>query len=235
MKVLGLTASCEEPRLPKLRKADWKDFQADMLKNTPPKSVVQHADCCSAYEFVGHPAVADKTKVDHSGREYVRSCVVLRWPEQNLTDHALAGTMCIDQEWRRIQEKLPDNLSVRSESDKELKLVYVRAAQWKRFHRHSERWECFCEAVKRWREAGCPDLDHLEDIGLSREEALARVRARRRAKRGVGDEESSGERAEEDEQEDHASDAVVLVPEDGMDDQELNEFFCTRPVSGGMW
>jgi hypothetical protein len=145
---LGVSQSRGKPRIPKMKNESWAGIARAAIDDKA--NIVLHTDSADAYAQVGHPGVVDKRKVNHSQGEFSRSVSVLNNVNDRTTRPALAGTMCIDQEWRRLLEPVPDNLSCKTKESRAAVSMHIRSSQWFRWIRNADRWPSFCQAVGRW-------------------------------------------------------------------------------------
>ena len=93
----GLQSSRGEPRIPPLKNSTWARMAGEAFGKES-SGVVLHTYSAGCYQAVSHRAIVDKTKVNHAGKEFVRSCEVLGNVASRAPRAALAGTMAIDQE-----------------------------------------------------------------------------------------------------------------------------------------
>jgi len=150
IKALELKTSKETAKMPKLKHEDWAKV-CNYLFNKDTKAVLM-TDSASAYAAVGHVGIVDKHTVNHSEKEYARSIEFLANTLTRQKLPGMAGTMAIDQEWRRLRECVPDNLSPKTADGRKRIELHVRTAQWRRWHRNQDPWPHFCKAVSAWRD-----------------------------------------------------------------------------------
>ena len=138
MQELPVTVSSPEPRIPPLKQSQWVQICNTLF--TPDSNIVLQTDSAAAYATVDHVGIVDRHAVNHSKGEFSRSTVVLSSARTRQLRAGMAGTMSLDQEWRRLKEHLPDNLSGRTEKGRHVIAGYFRMAQWLRWHRNADRW-----------------------------------------------------------------------------------------------
>ena len=148
---VGVTKSEREARVPPLSHDFWKRCLCQAF--TPETRAVLMTDSAGAYADVPHEGIVDKHSVNHQEHEYTRSVSVLHDTVTRDEIPGMAGTQNIDQEWRILKRSLPERgIRGRTEKDREHFRILVRAGQWQRIIGMVDRWEAFCQAVKRHRE-----------------------------------------------------------------------------------
>ena len=149
--VVGVTSSRGQPRVPQLKRETWAAISKQLLETS--SRIVLHTDGLQTYDSVAHPAIVDKHSANHREQIFARSVELLRFVEPRKTEPGLTGTMVIDREWRALKKDVPD-LPSRTERERAIKLMYIRASQFKRMHRGKDLWPIFCGAVRELRQKG---------------------------------------------------------------------------------
>ena len=152
---VGLKKSEGEPRIPPLPNETWSAAAREVFSEDT--NAILFTDGAACYREVRAPGVVQHEWVNHSLKEFARSCTVLNNTEapagaKERTRPAMAGTMTIDHEWKLLKEFMPPRgLSARTAEGRDRIDEYVRQGQWSRVVSTYDRWECFVRAAADWK------------------------------------------------------------------------------------
>ena len=113
--------------------------------------IIAMSDGAGAYRQE-HAGIFEHHAVNHQEKEWTRPEEPVWNVETGDTRPTFASTHYIDSQWQTNKMQLPRGIGVSTPAGVKLKMLFVRAAQWRMMLRGQDKWEAFCKAHKAWRE-----------------------------------------------------------------------------------
>ena len=154
IEVVGITKSVGEPRVPPLHKERWHELARRLFSEDTNGALMVDGARCYISTASACPGIVEVFSVNHSEGIFARSIECVSDVSKPFDDPqrlrpAMAGTQCIDSEWKRMKDELPPTrLKGIFEEGRQRAVKYIRMAQWKRHVYREDRWEAFCAAAK---------------------------------------------------------------------------------------
>jgi hypothetical protein len=146
---VGITYSQERSRVPPMEKDLWKQIMLTIFgTNAGLILMTDGAACYHCHYPHDHSGVLEHYSVNHSEHEWTRPENVLWDSALETRRHCLAGTQYKDSTWRRLKAEVPHGMHVKTAGARRLKMMYIRAQQWRLITEGEDRWKSFLEATR---------------------------------------------------------------------------------------
>ena len=192
---MGLTRSAERGRVPPEDKDVWKRVMDIIFEKDD--NLIQMSDSAAAF-LQDHFGVLQRFSVNHSEKEWTKHVRPIWNVETAERRASLCSTNYADSQWQKMKDAIPNGIKSSTAGSRRMKMLYVRAWQWKVIVQQEDRWDAFCAACKRWREhqrctppeeapadAGHFGFDETGEAALLRKEEGLRKKWRDERSKGV--------------------------------------------------